>query len=250
MSTTSSTSNPSGRSAPTRSRKATVKLPDPLPAAVMQDVPNALIDSAEVEGVPDENAAVKERLAELEGLIREGIRQYRLIGKHLEEIRAEKLWRFEGNGSFNEYCHRVFGFGEKRASQLIAAGRRSTDGRRREAKNERQSRNRESASAAVCSWCESRVNLKRLNSTVAAIEALPLDGAEVGGVAHFGLSDEALAALPDEVKTLDDLRRLVDDPDQRLPGVGSKTRERIGEAITDTIDRLLHELHGINRVKS
>ena len=61
-----------------------------------------------------------ERLADLENIIKRGQKTFVEVGNALEEIRDERLYR-ESFQDFDEYCMAKWGWGYKRAHQLITS---------------------------------------------------------------------------------------------------------------------------------
>jgi hypothetical protein len=74
--------------------------------------------TARVE-IPSLPAADRERLAHLEGEIREGLATFLRVGRALSEIRERRLYRLLGYASFAAYTRERWDLGEARACQLI-----------------------------------------------------------------------------------------------------------------------------------
>lgn len=69
-----------------------------------------------------------ERLRELETVVEDGLATYVAVGLAIAEIRDQQLWRADPKAPplWEQYCKRRWGWGPKRASQLIAAGKYAT----------------------------------------------------------------------------------------------------------------------------
>jgi hypothetical protein len=64
--------------------------------------------------------AEQDRLAELEGVVEQGLQTFIEVGEALSEIRASRLYR-ETHETFETYCRERWGFTGRRARQLMTA---------------------------------------------------------------------------------------------------------------------------------
>jgi DNA modification methylase len=71
------------------------------------------------------DCAERARLTELEQVVERGFETFLQVGAALLEIRQRKLYR-EGHETFEDYCRTRWGFGARRARQLIAAAQIGT----------------------------------------------------------------------------------------------------------------------------
>lgn len=77
-------------------------------------------DDNQIEGLEELSGKERMRLDELEETIEKGVQSFVKVGNALAEIRDAKLFR-EEHKSFEAYCQHKFGWGSRRAYQLIEA---------------------------------------------------------------------------------------------------------------------------------
>ncbi|MCC3422820.1 MAG: hypothetical protein JGK12_02570 [Microcoleus sp. PH2017_01_SCD_O_A] len=80
--------------------------------------PHTIQQSEEVNAQLD--IAERARLQQLESIVEQGLHTFYEVGKALEEIREQKLYR-ETHKNFEAYCHEKWGITKRRAYQFIDA---------------------------------------------------------------------------------------------------------------------------------
>lgn len=80
--------------------------------------PNAVLENQ--DAIAQLNADERTRLQELESIVEQGLQTFYEVGKALDEIREQKLYR-ESHKTFEAYCREKWGITKRRAYQFIDA---------------------------------------------------------------------------------------------------------------------------------
>ncbi|MEG4345735.1 hypothetical protein QUB70_21010 [Microcoleus sp. A003_D6] len=176
--------------------------------------PHTIQQSEEVNAQLD--IAERARLQQLESIVEQGLHTFYEVGKALEEIREQKLYR-ETHKNFEAYCHEKWGITKRRAYQFI------------------------DAAEIVENLC---TNVH--NSLVKEYQIRPLKG--LPPEVQLEIWKEAVESSPNGMPTGSAVQRLVE---QRFPSLGSGRTGKDGaselEKLRSDNQRLREQIRSQNR---